>query len=624
MSPDKRSSLFISLTALGVVFGDIGTSPLYAVRECFRPPYGVAPSPENVFGVLSLILWSLSVVVGMKYLSYVLRADNEGEGGEFSLLALLLGKKGVVSEQARRVVFSLGLLGASLIYGDGVLTPAVSVLSAIEGLEVLAAPLESFVIPVTVAVLTGLFALQRGGTSRVGAFFGPLMLLWFFALAALGLRGIMVNPSVLGAVNPLHAALFFVHNGWRGFFLLGAVFLAVTGAEALYADLGHFGRRPISRAWFWCVFPALVLNYFGQGALLLLDPRAIQNPFYRLSPPWALSAMIILSTIAAIIASQALISGAFSLTRQAVLLGYLPRVTIRHTSPQQIGQIYVPLVNWLLFAGTVILIVAFRSSSNLAGAYGLAVSLTMLVSTILMYFVSRGIWHWPRTHAGILTAFFLLIDGAFFSANSAKVLQGGWIPLVIGCGVLVVITTWRRGRELLLLRLQERLERFSVFVETLPGYLQMRLPGTAVYMVREVGNTPIALYYHARYCRTLHNQVLLVQVVTERKPHVDGKSRIKAAEIASDIFGVTVHYGFNDEQDVPAALRLLGEHGIQADESKMIYFYGRETVLATAVPGMAVWRERLFALMARNAQSATAFFKLPPDRVVEIGLQVEI
>ncbi|MBI4544615.1 MAG: potassium transporter Kup [Gemmatimonadetes bacterium] len=622
-SPRGRYLLGLSLAALGVVYGDIGTSPLYAIRECFFGPYGVAPSRANVLGVLSLILWALVVVISVKYLVFIMRADNRGEGGILALLAL--------SQPARRAtphgrlfLVALGLFGAALLYGDGMITPAISVLSAIEGLEIATPVLAPFVIPITVGILVGLFLFQRRGTAGVGAVFGPVTLVWFLTLALLGTRAIAARPEVLAALNPLHGAAFFGRNGLQGFLVLGAVFLVVTGGEALYADMGHFGRRPIRLAWFALVLPALLLNYFGQGALLLRDPEAAHNPFYRLAPGWALYPMVLLATAATVIASQAVISGSFSLTRQAVQLGYSPRVQIQHTSPGEIGQIYIPPVNWALMLATIALVLGFGSSSRLAAAYGVAVTTTMVITTVLFYVVARDLWRWSRLAAGGLAAVLISIDAAFFGANIIKVEHGGWFPLLVAAGVYTLMTTWKRGREILRERLRKATMPLSKFLQQIAARPLERVPGAAVFMTGSLDVTPPALLQNVRHNKVLHEKLVLLTVVTEEIPHVPREERVEIQELQDGIYRVILHYGFMQDPDIPRVLDLCRERGLDLDLEQTTFFLGRETLLATEKPGMALWRERLFAFMARNALRATAFFHIPSERVIEVGWEVEL
>jgi len=609
------------LGALGVVYGDIGTSPLYAVRECLTVPHGVPVLRENVFGVLSLIFWSLVVVVTLKYHVYVLRLDNRGEGGILALMGLIR-----LDRQKRRamrwILAALGVFGAALLYGDGMITPAISVLSAIEGLSVATHFFDEFVVPITIVILVGLFTFQRHGTGRVGAVFGPVMLIWFSTLAALGVSWIVREPSVLGAINPAYAVRFFSHNGFHGFLVLGLVFLVATGGEALYADLGHFGERPIQIDWFFMVGPSLLLNYFGQGALLLKNPAAIDNPFYRLAPGVLLYPLVVLSAAATIIASQAIISGAFSLTRQAVQLGYMPRVQIDHTSVREIGQIYIPSVNWALAAATVALVLGFRSSSNLAAAYGVAVTTTMVITTFLAYFVSRDRWGKPL--ALTVTIGFLIADLAFFFANIVKVPHGGWFPLLVAIGVFTIMTTWRSGRRILTERIREGALSDELFLRDVERRKPPRVAGTAVFMDRTVEGVPLALLHNLKHNKVLHQKVVLLTVETKEIPYVPDDEELEVRELGHGVYRVVLRYGFMESPDVPEALRRVSHPDLTFDEGTTTFFLGRETLLATKRPGMAIWRERLFSWMTRNAQGAPIYFRLPPNRVVELGAQIEL
>jgi len=610
--------------ALGVVFGDIGTSPLYALRECFGGPHGVALTADNLLGVLSLICWSLLLVVSLKYLTFVLRADNDGEGGILALMALLRPVRPPEQGGQRRLILALGLFGAALLYGDGMITPAISVLSAVEGLEVATPVFRPYVLPVTVAVLIGLFAFQHRGTERVGSVFGPVVVLWLAVLAVLGVAQIASEPSVLVALSPHHAVGFFLRNGRAGFVVLAAVFLVVTGGEALYADMGHFGRRPIRAAWFGVALPCLLLNYFGQGALLLRQPDAVTSPFYHLAPRWALPPLIVLATAATIIASQAVISGAFSLSRQAVQLGYSPRLTIEHTSSDEIGQIYMPGVNWLLMVCTVLLVLAFGSSSDLAAAYGVAVTTTMVITTLLLFRVARERWKWGLAAAGAMTLLFLVVDLAFFGANILKVAHGGWFPLAVGAAIYTLMTTWRRGREILRGRIEAQAIPLRVVLADLKADPPRRVPGTAVYMVSTGDATPSAFVHNLAHNNVLHDQVIFLTVTTEDVPYVQHSERVEIDPIAPGFYAVEARYGFMQTPNVPHVLEYLGTHGIEIELEATTYFLGREVILSSEHPGMARWRERLFAVLSRNARRATAFFRIPPEQVFEVGTQVEI
>jgi KUP system potassium uptake protein len=613
----------LTLGALGVVYGDIGTSPLYALRECFHGTHGVPPTYANVLGVLSLIFWSLTLIISIKYLVFVMRADNKGEGGILALLALV-AQAPDAGRRSRATLVALGLFGAALLYGDGMITPAISVLGAVEGLQVATQVFEPYIVPLTVVILFGVFLIQSHGTARVGSLFGPVMIVWFVTIAGLGVWWIGVNPAVLTSFNPLHAVTFFGENGWHGFIVLGSVFLVVTGGEALYADMGHFGRRPIRLAWFALVLPALLLNYLGQGAMLLNDPAAAAQPFYLMAPRWALYPLVGLATMAAIIASQALISGAFSLTRQAIQLGYCPRLDIQYTSASHQGQIYLPQVNWALMAATIGLVVGFRSSGALAAAYGMAVTSTMLITTMLAYLVARGSWGVSRAVAGSLAAFFLVIELGFFGANLTKVLHGGWFPLVIGAVIYAALSTWKRGRALLASRMRERMYPFDQFLADITVRPPLRVGGTAIFMTSNLAGTPATLLHNLQHNKVLHERIILLTVVTSDVPHVSRDQRTDISPLGQGFFRVTLRYGFMEEPDVPAALVEASARGFTIDLEDSTFFLGVETLLATRRPGLPLWRERLFVWIARNAVRANTFFKIPPERVVELGMQVEL
>ena len=617
-----RKLLPLTLTAVGVVYGDIGTSPLYAMRECFFGSHSVPVTHGNVLGVLSLIIYSLLLVISVKYIAIVMRADNQGEGGILALAALLPQPDG--SRTKWSVLILMGIFGAALLYGDGMITPAITVLGAVEGLK-LATPLfDSYVVPIAVVILIGVFAIQRHGTHRVGRLFGPIMVAWFVVIAVLGVASLVREPVVLTAVDPRHAFWFFREHGWHGFAVLGAVFLVVTGGEALYADMGHFGKRPIRFAWFTLVLPALLLNYFGQGALLLTNPAAAEQPFFLLAPAWALLPLVGLATAAAIIASQALISGAFSLTQQAIQLGYCPRLDIEHTSHSEMGQVYVPQVNWALMVCTIVIVIGFGSSTALAAAYGIAVTLTMVITAVLLQFVATERWGWSPVVAYSITGVFLTIDLAFFGANALKIAHGGWLPLVIAGLLFTLMTTWKTGRQLVAARLSARAMPIEEFLTTVDATHPARVPGTAVFMSAQPRGTPAALAHNLRYNKVLHLHVVTLIVTTERVPHVPEDQRVTIRPLGRGVFAVVVRYGFMEDPNVPSALACAREQGLELDEDDITYFLGRETLIVTKSPGMAMWRERLFVLMARNAVRATTFFRLPPERVVELGVQVEI
>lgn len=617
-----KAVLPLSLSALGVVFGDIGTSPLYAMRECFFGPHAVAPTPEHVLGVLSLIVYSLVLVISVKYVAVVMRADNQGEGGILALTALVLPRPG--AHHTRSVLILLGIFGAALLYGDGMITPAITVLGAIEGLNVVTPLFEPYVVPMAVAILIGVFAIQRHGTHRIGVLFGPVMLIWFVGLALLGVSWIVRVPIVLTAVDPRHAIGFFRESGGTGFVVLGAVFLVVTGGEALYADMGHFGKRAIRLAWFVVVLPALLLNYFGQGALLLTSPEAVQQPFFLLAPSWMLVPMVVIATAAAIIASQALISGAFSLTRQAIQLGYSPRLDIAHTSSQEMGQVYVPQVNWMLALCTLAIVVGFETSTALAAAYGIAVAMTMVITVVLLYTVATERWQWPGPVAFAVCAVFLAVDVAFFSANLIKLTQGGWLPLAIGFSILTLMTTWKTGRRLVAERLTARAVPLSDFLAMLEAKPPTLVRGTAVFMTAQPNGTPPALVHNVRYNKVLHRQVLLLTISTGRTPFIEEEDRLVVTLVAPGIVQLRAQFGFMEEPNVPRLLTLATKAGVEFDAQDITFFLGRETIVSTSAAGMARWREHLFIFMTRNAVRATAFFGLPTERVVELGVQVEV
>jgi KUP system potassium uptake protein len=620
--PRGRYLGILCLSALGVVYGDIGTSPLYALRECFHGPHAISATPGNVLGVLSLVFWSLVIVISIKYLGFVMKADNRGEGGILALTALTGAHEGS-ARGLKKALLLIGLFGAALLYGDGMITPAISVLSAVEGISIATPALEHLVEPATVVVLILLFLIQRKGTAGIGSVFGPIMLVWFATIAAFGVAQIARVPSVLTAGNPAHAVSFFVENRWHGFLVMGSVFLVVTGGEALYADMGHFGARPIRLAWFSLVLPCLLANYFGQGALLLSSPEAAHNPFYRMLPGWSLYPMVALATVATVIASQAVISGAFSLTRQAIQLGFSPRLRIEHTSEREIGQIYVPAVNTVLMLATIGLVLGFRSSSNLAAAYGVAVTATMAITTVLLVVVARKRWRWSAPAAGLL-GLFLVVDLAFFGANVPKIPHGGWFPLVVAAGVITLMTTWRTGRGLaneLTRQHTPSLERFRR--EALDPSVA-RVPGTAVYLTRMPESVPPALMHNLRANHVLHERVVTLTVLTEPTPTIRERERIEAEALGDGLFRVILHFGFMEDAVIPPVLARAEAPGLEIRSPDTTYFLGRETVFATRRPGMAMWRERLFGFMARNARSATLFFGLPPERVLEMGSQMEM
>lgn len=622
--PKGNYLVILSLAALGVVYGDIGTSVLYALRECFHGAHAIAPTAANVLGVLSLILWSLVIVISIKYLVFVLRADNQGEGGILSLAALATPIK--PSGRTEKIfLIAIGTFGAALLYGDGIITPAISILGAVEGLSVATPQLTPYVVPLTIGIIVGLFLIQKRGTAGIGKIFGPVMMVWFVVLAALGVAQIFHYPQVFLAINPLQGVNFFINNGWHGFIILGSVFLVVTGGEALYADMGHFGKKPIRLAWFGVVLPALLLNYFGQGALLLENPGAANNPFYNLAPSWALYPMIILATCAAIIASQALISGAFSLTMQAVQLGLIPRLKITHTSSKEIGQIYLPAVNWALMIGCIVVVLGFHTSSNLAAAYGIAVTSTMVITTTLFYVVARERWNWGFAPTALLCGTFLLIDLAFFGANAIKILDGGWFPLTLAAAIFIMMMTWKKGRSILTMRIQEETEILEDFLEKVERRKITRVPGTAVFMNGNASRTPPAFMHNLEHNKVMHEKILFVTVKTRPIPYVEANERYKFEQLTNGFSRLKIYYGYMEDPDIPKILGEIQQPRIKFKPEDTTYFLGRETIIAVAkYSGMARWREKLFGFMSKNARSATAYFRIPPNRVVELGEQIEI
>jgi KUP system potassium uptake protein len=622
-TPRGRRLAVLSLAALGVVYGDIGTSPLYAVRECFHGEYSVAATREHVLGSLSLMFWSLMLIVSAKYLTFVLRADNRGQGGIVALLALVTPTKRK-KEWHRALLLVLGLFGASLLYGDGMITPAISVMSAVEGLDAKAPGLAPYVIPITIAILVGLFLLQRHGTGRVGVFFGPVMVLWFLVLAGLGVGGIVRDPSIFTALSPHHGVAFLFHGGWRSFHVLGSVFLVVTGAEALYADLGHFGARPIRVAWFTLAFPCLLLNYFGQGALVLRNPAAAEHPFYTLAPSWGIYPLVGLATVATIIASQAVISGAFSLTRQLIQLGYCPRLEIDHTSEEEIGQIYVPRVNWALMVATIALVIGFGSSSKLAAAYGVAVTTTMVIATILFYVVAREKWNWRRWFLVPLVAIFLVVDITFFAANIGKVTHGAWFPLAIGLFIYGILSTWKSGRAIQAQRMRSRAQMLDTFLAEVAKNPPLRVPGRAVFMTSSGDTVPAALLHNLKHNKVLHEEVVILTVLNEEIPEVPPRERVEVEELGHGFWRIRARYGFMEDPNVPRVLQAAKSKGLEFTLRETSFFLGRQSLLAAGKSGMWRWRERVFALLSHNSQGATAFFHVPPNQVVELGEQVAL
>jgi len=622
--PTGKRLAVLSLAALGVVYGDIGTSPLYSIRECFKPEYGLRPTATNVYGVLSLIVWSLILIVSVKYVAFILRADNKGEGGVLALLALVLQRKHRSSDsRARALLIAIGLFGGAFLYGDGIITPAISVLGAVEGLNVATPSLSHFVMPLALLIIGALFYFQSHGTAKVGGLFGWIMLVWFVTIAILGVREIAREPQILAALNPWYAIRFFVDHPVPSFVVLGAVVLVITGGEALYADMGHFGRRPIRLVWFGMVLPALLLNYFGQGALVVRMPEAVHNPFYLLVPRPVLIPVLIVATLAAVVASQALISGAFSLTQQAVQLGYVPRVTIVHTSAHQAGQIYIPEVNKALAIGTLILVVTFRSSTALGAAYGPAVTGTMAITSMLFYVVTRQQWGWPAWKANAFLLFFLAIDLTFFLSNLLKIPHGGWVPLAIAAAVFTVMATWKRGRTLLNALLQRGSLPMDLFLEDIARKKPPRVPGTAVFMTSAREGAPVVLLHHLKHNKVLHQRVVLMSIGAEEVPEVPPEERVTVTELGHGFYRVTAHYGFMETPNMKQILAQCNKSGLAAKMQDTSFFLGRERLITTGKSPMARWRKKLFGVMSRNAQSATEYFSIPPNRVVELGAQIE-
>ncbi|MFL6248728.1 MAG: potassium transporter Kup [Thermoanaerobaculia bacterium] len=616
----RRYLLTLSLGALGVVYGDIGTSPLYAFRECFSKEHGLAPTPDNILGILSLVFWSLTIVISIKYLTFVMRADNRGEGGILALMSLVRPRK----SKRRGVLLALGLFGSALLYGDGMITPAITVLSAVEGLGVVTHRFHPYIVPLCVLVLIGLFWVQKYGTAKIGAFFGPVMMLWFAVLAVLGMWQISHDWRVLQAVLPTHAVQFFITNHVTGFLVLGSVFLVVTGGEALYADMGHFGIRPIRLAWFTFVLPSLLLNYFGQGAFLLHTPAGTAEPFFLMAPKWSVLPLVILATAASVIASQAVISGAYSITRQATQLGYLPRIRVRHTSAREIGQIYISSINWALMLAAIGLVLAFQKSTNLAAAYGVAVTATMAVTTMLFASFAHERWGWSYARVSLLAVPFLIVDVAFFAANIVKVWDGGWFPLAVGLFIFVLMSTWRLGRKILNERLTEQGISIENFLKELENNRIPRVPGTAIFMSRSADGVPTTLLHNIKHNKIVHQRVVLLTVETEDRSHLGEEERFEWTELGFGVFRLTLHFGFMEDPAIPEVLERIGTGQMTFNPMATSYFLGRETLIPTKRPGMAIWREHLFAWMTRNSSSASVFFSLPPNQVIELGAQVEL
>lgn len=610
----------MTLGAVGVVYGDIGTSPLYAVRQCFNPAFGLAPTETNLLGVLSLIFWSLFLIITIKYVVIIMRADNRGEGGSLALLAMI--RRLEKGSRRRGLLIAVGILGTALFYGDGMITPAISVLSAVEGLDLVSHEFKNYIMPITLAILTGLFFIQKRGTSVVGMAFGPIMVVWFICLAVLGIQSIMQSPQVLWAINPIYAYHFLTADPMLAFLAMGSIVLAITGGEALYADMGHFGKFPIRLAWFYFVLPALVLNYFGQGALLLQHPEAIENPFYLLAPAWALVPMVLLATAATVIASQAVISGAFSVAHQSVQMGFLPRMQIRQTSDKAQGQIYVPFTNWSLYLAVVFLVLTFQSSTNLAAAYGIAVTGTMTITTILAAFMIILFWRWPLVIAIPVISILLLTDLAYFAANAIKIPQGGWFPLGIAVISFTVLTTWKRGRKLMF----DEISRQSVPIEIVLSSADSanRVQGTAVFLSSVGEGAPSALLHNLKHNQVLHERNILLTVIVEDKPYVSKGNRLLIDDMGKGFFRIRVFYGFMETPDIPAALEQCASRGLVFDMMSTSFFISRALIVSSATPGMMLWRERLFLALSKNAVNAADFFNIPANRVIEMGTRIEI
>jgi KUP system potassium uptake protein len=611
--------------AIGVVYGDIGTSPLYAFRECFKEEHGLAVEAPNIYGILSLIVWALIIVVSVKYIVFILRADNRGEGGELALLALILQQQRRDGDNRRRfIITALGLTGASLLYGDGVITPAMSVLGATEGLEVVTPRFHVFVVPATIVILFSLFMVQKKGTAKVGGVFGPMMVLWFVVIGTLGAIEVFREPEILLAANPIYAVRFFLRHGFGAFIILGAVVLVVTGTEALYADMGHFGRKPIRLAWFIIVFPALLLNYFGQGALLLRDAAAAENPFYNLAPRMMLYPMIALATAAAVIASQALISGAFSITQQCIQLGYCPRLSIVHTSSTEHGQIYMPGVNRALMVGCLFIVLGFRSTTALGAAYGIAVTGSMAITTVLFSTLARSRWGWQWPRVIGLALIFLMVDLSFFGSNALKIKHGGWVPLMIGLGVFTLMTTWNSGRKVVQKILARGSLPMDLFLADVARRKPYRAPGTAVFMTSTPEGAPLVLLHHLKHNKVLHQHVILLSILSANVPEVPEAERISVTPLEEEFSRVTARYGFMEKANVPQVLRRAKELGVPVDLKDTTYYLGRERLFPTGKAALARWRKKLYIVMSQNSRSATEYFAIPPNRVVELGAQIEM
>jgi KUP system potassium uptake protein len=620
--PERKRLAPLVIGAIGVVFGDIGTSPLYTLRECFTGAHGLPLTEANVYGILSVIFWAITIIVTLKYVTLIMRADNRGEGGIMALTALV--SRGLSERRSRWWLVGLGIFGAAMFYGDGMITPAISVLSAVEGLDVMTPALKPYVVPLTLVILIGLFSIQRHGTASVGGLFGPIVCVWFVVLALLGAIEIASDPAVLLALNPAYAWVFLKDNPLPAFLALGAVVLAVTGTEALYADMGHFGATPIRRAWLFFVLPALVVNYFGQGALIIHEPATIKNPFYLLAPAWALLPLVVLATCATVIASQAVISGAFSLTRQAIQMGYCPRLTVTHTSEGHIGQIYIPFINWTLLGAVMLLVIGFQSSSNLAAAYGIAVTMALAIDSLLIYVVLTRLWRWNRIAALVIVVPLFTIDLMFLASNALKIPQGGWFPIAIGIAAFTLLTTWKRGRSILLQRLMQETMPVDVFISSITESPPVRVPGTAVFLTSTESRVPHALLHNLKHNKVLHERVILLTLKTRDIPVVARADRLKVQDLGCNFHQIEAFYGFMEDQDIPALLEECGRRGIPFDMMDTSFFASRETLIPSVAPGMALWREKLFVSMSKNATKATEYFRIPTNRVVELGTQVEL
>ena len=623
MDPSHKKLSALTIGAIGVVFGDIGTSPLYAMKESFNPAHGIPLNQDTVLGLLSLMFWSLMTLVTVKYLVFMMRADNRGEGGILALTALAQ-RCFRASSRGRWIVTSLGIFGAAMFYGDGVITPAMTVMSAVEGLSLFMPALEAFVLPIVIGILIGLFAIQRHGTAVIGKFFGPTMVVWFAILALLGLMQIVKNPAILAGINPYYSFAFLIEHKFAAFITLGAVVLCVTGGEALYADMGHFGRRPIRMAWFWLVWPALLLNYFGQGALLLANPEAVKNPFYLMVPEWALLPMIVLATLAAVIASQAVITGAFSLTKQAIQLGYLPRFAINHTSEREQGQIYVPFVNWFMLFAIVLLVLGFKTSTNLASAYGIAVTITMLIDSLLLFVVMTRIWRWNKYLTLLLTGILVGNDVMFLSACLTKVLDGGWFPLAMGVVLFTIMSTWWRGRQIVRKNSNEGAMPLKLFVDSIAMSPPHKVAGTGVFMTASANGVPNAMLHNLKHNKVLHERVIILSVVIEDIPFVPKEDYVWIEDMNHGFWKITGHFGFKETPDIPKMLSDCKLQSMSFDMMDTSFFINRETLIATPGGGMALWREHLFVWMSHLAAKASDYFRIPSNRVVELGSQVEI